>query len=254
MFICVLAKAATETINWYVDDNVYATTSCQTGGDIILPTSPLKYGYTFHGWVEYVFLEYIESTGTQYIDTGIKANSAYTYKFKVKRTSPYNSNIWGVKTNSSFSANSCIILGWTGPAQIGIYSHEGSDTGSNPYVVDWGTDYHTIEFNPTSKKLIIDGVDRWSDLENGCLTNENWSSNTYNLYLGGTNTVGSFVGGGVSTWAQYEVWNNNGVLIQNLIPAKRNSDNAVGMYDLVSGQFFTNAGTGEFIAGPVINQ
>ena len=198
----------------------------------------------------YTLLEYLQSTGTQYIDTGIKANSAYTYKFKVKRTSPYNTNIWGVKTNSSYSSNSSIILGWTSTSYIGVYSHEGSDTGINPSVVSWGTDYHTIEFNPTSKKLIIDGVDRWSGFENGCLTNENWSSNTYNLYLGGTNTVGSFVGGGVSTWAQYEVWNNNGVLIQNLIPVRRKSDNVLGMYDTVTGNFLTNAGTGEFIAGP----
>lgn len=38
----------------------------------------------------------------------------------------------------------------------------------------------------------------------------------------------------------------------NLVPAKRNSDNVIGMYDLVSGQFFTNAGTGDFIAGPTV--
>lgn len=36
----------------------------------------------------------------------------------------------------------------------------------------------------------------------------------------------------------------------DLNPAKRNSDNVVGMYDTISGQFFTNAGTGTFIAGP----
>ena len=43
---------------------------------------------------------------------------------------------------------------------------------------------------------------------------------------------------------------DNGVLFQNLIPAKRNSDNAVGMWDTVSKTFFENAGTGDFGAGP----
>ena len=31
----------------------------------------------------------------------------------------------------------------------------------------------------------------------------------------------------------------------------RNSDGEVGMYDTVTKQFFTNAGTGKFIAEPV---
>ncbi|MCQ2580650.1 MAG: hypothetical protein MJ164_00560 [Alphaproteobacteria bacterium] len=38
----------------------------------------------------------------------------------------------------------------------------------------------------------------------------------------------------------------------NLIPARRNSDNVLGMYDTVSGTFFENAGTGDFIAGPEV--
>ena len=43
---------------------------------------------------------------------------------------------------------------------------------------------------------------------------------------------------------------NNGVLDGNFIPARRNSDGELGMYDTVSGTFFTNAGEGEFVAGP----
>ena len=39
----------------------------------------------------------------------------------------------------------------------------------------------------------------------------------------------------------------SGVLIQNLIPCVRKSDNKPGMYDTVSKTFYTNAGAGEFI-------
>lgn len=42
--------ADTETINWYVDDTLYQTTTCESGGNINLPTQPAKYGYTFLGW------------------------------------------------------------------------------------------------------------------------------------------------------------------------------------------------------------
>ena len=41
-----------------------------------------------------------------------------------------------------------------------------------------------------------------------------------------------------------------GFLIYDFIPCYRKSDNVAGMYDLVSEQFFTNVGTGEFIVGP----
>ena len=41
-------------------------------------------------------------------------------------------------------------------------------------------------------------------------------------------------------------------IIADLIPVMRNSDSKVGMRDTVTGQFFTNAGTGEFIAGGIL--
>lgn len=42
-------------------------------------------------------------------------------------------------------------------------------------------------------------------------------------------------------------------LVLNLIPCYRKSDNVIGMYDTVSGTFFTNAGTGVFSKGSDVN-
>ena len=47
----------------------------------------------------------------------------------------------------------------------------------------------------------------------------------------------------------YTVKDSDGTLLQDLVPARRNSDNVLGMLDLVSGAFLTNAGTGTFTAG-----
>jgi hypothetical protein len=44
----------------------------------------------------------------------------------------------------------------------------------------------------------------------------------------------------------------NGNLIKSLIPARRISDNILGLYDIINNQFYTNAGSGEFIAGPTL--
>ena len=43
---------------------------------------------------------------------------------------------------------------------------------------------------------------------------------------------------------------NNGTLVRDFVPVKRNSDGAIGMYDTVTKAFFANAGTGTFTAGP----
>lgn len=43
-----------------------------------------------------------------------------------------------------------------------------------------------------------------------------------------------------------------GVVIQDLIPCYRKADNTPGMYDLISDNFFTNQGAGEFVVGPKV--
>ena len=45
----------------------------------------------------------------------------------------------------------------------------------------------------------------------------------------------------------------NDTLVRNFIPARQNSDGKIGMYDTVTNRFFTNDGTGTFIAGPDAN-
>ena len=51
LLLTVSANATTVNLNWVVDDTAYTTTTCETGGDLILPaTPPAKYGYAFKGW------------------------------------------------------------------------------------------------------------------------------------------------------------------------------------------------------------
>ena len=42
--------------------------------------------------------------------------------------------------------------------------------------------------------------------------------------------------------------------MSHMIPAKRDSDNVVGMYDTVRNQFYTTAGSGTITAGPAVAQ
>lgn len=44
-----------------------------------------------------------------------------------------------------------------------------------------------------------------------------------------------------------------GVMVRHFIPVRRRSDDTICLYDEISQTFFTNQGTGTFIAGPEIN-
>ena len=47
---------------------------------------------------------------------------------------------------------------------------------------------------------------------------------------------------------------NDEQIVRDFIPAKRNSDNAIGMYDLINGKFYINSGSGILTAGPEIGK
>lgn len=54
MFVCT-AYATTVNLNWLVDGATFAQTTCETGGNFVLPNpAPTKYGYTFSGWIEVI--------------------------------------------------------------------------------------------------------------------------------------------------------------------------------------------------------
>ena len=49
IFICTITYAENITINWGVDNQPYTTTTCEIGGDVILPPVS-KRGHVFRGW------------------------------------------------------------------------------------------------------------------------------------------------------------------------------------------------------------
>jgi len=77
--------ADTETINWYVDGNVYNTSTCQSGGNVTLPaTAPTKRGHTFVGW-EVALYDFstldtsIDGTTYNYSETNKTWNTTFPY-------------------------------------------------------------------------------------------------------------------------------------------------------------------------------
>jgi len=206
----------------------------------------------------YTLLDYIESSGTQYIDTGIGLNSAYKYRLVVASVYANNaSNIWGYKSNASYADGPCCIIGWTHSptTYIGAYNKNGNITGSFPAIEElrWtaGT-FFDILLDVTQSNFTVNDTNYYSTSGvSTVLTTDSWTD-THHPYLFGTQTVDSAVPSSAKRIKTYQVRDTNGDLIQNFVPAK-NSSNVVGMYDTVSGQFFTNAGTGDFVAGDPVS-
>ena len=59
------AHATTVNMNWVVDGEDFAQTTCETGNSFSLPNpAPTKYGYTFVGWTQNVLSGTWEQSGT----------------------------------------------------------------------------------------------------------------------------------------------------------------------------------------------
>ena len=242
--MCVVCYGATFNQYWYIEDNAPIQTTCTTGGDIILPTPPTKYGYDFVGWEKtYVPIEYLESTGTQWIDTGVRGNMSYTYEIDFQQTDNKAYRIWGLYSPD-----------YTSPSMALTY---------NPgvFVVRWQSvsgpidiDLSYIDAERHAIK-IKNGFVNWDNVDKGrTLGHKDNFIFGYNLFLGTVNPGGSLPSlNSHSKYYSYKVWDSNDVLIQDFIPVLDPSG-VPCMFDKVERKFYYNAGTGDFIAGPVIGE
>ncbi len=203
------------------------------------------YGRVPSGYTE---LEYLESTGEQYINTGIRVNiDNHNMRLLVKRTTFSVGNGW--KWMLDGAANLALDAVYVGINKQNRYFYGiGNDSDTStvaiydvPLIYDLNIPenyYHVINDNGTYLVNI-----QSLDANHTYYTDEGLP-----LYLFG------YSGEHVLYWGRIyyaKIWDNS-TLVRNFIPAKRNSDGTLGMYDTVTNTFFTNAGTGgDFIAGPV---
>ena len=262
LMVCssTLSNAETITLKWLNNDGnaVSSTTTCESGGDVILPATPTKYGYTFQGWKikNYIPIEYLESTGTQYIDTGYIFNS-YDSKMEV---------IGSFNTIGESATPSCLwgFLGLNGLPRwlLCSYKYDGPPsyllnlniTEPIPYIVQ-DTEKHTF----VARAYLINSTKYWSSEIDGSTRQQNvigypeaYESNTLHSYLFARNnsgTAGNFASGKIYS-AKFYV---NNTLVRDMIPVLDMND-VPCMFDKVTRQLFYNQGTGNFIAGPVISE
>ena len=189
---------------------------------------------------EYQEVEYIQSSGTQYIDTGVVATSGFEIDIKINIDTVTGS--WApILSAHELSA----------PYKRNFIAY----TSSKKMEIDAGD-----KITQTSVTLTGDDVIKASNVENNFYLNVNGTNYTpivttaasHLAYSGRTMHLlhsNGYDFGYTSGKVYYCKITVHGTLVRNFVPCYRKSDNIVGLYDLVNGVFYTNAGTGNFAKG-----
>ncbi len=226
---------------------IYTGVTNTTAGTI--PTVS-KSGWTFNGWYApttatglpsgYTRVDYIESTGTQYIDTGYKATptTGVEIDYQFSTVTPYQQRLFGANTSNDSYLNYHMYINGVGNWAYAFKDGAGNWVNTG---VAANTNRHTIKFNTTSGKVIVDSTTL--DISSSTRT-KTTETNMY-IMLG--------VGGGENAKMKlysFKMYaNNSTTLTRDMVPCIKDSTGEAGMYDLVGNTFYGNSGTGEFIVG-----
>ena len=198
--------------------------------------------YTDADGVEYTAVEYLESSGGQYIDTGyihnertvvdikaaitVQPNSSTWYAYYGGRTSNNDSRSFGawVHGNHHYSGVGTPeneLSGWTYSVNTPFYTHLDASAGSKCYINGQSFTRGTVEM--------------WNDF-----------GRTDFLFAMNNNGSVNFQSKARIYWC---VVREDEVTMRDFVPVKRRSDNKPGMLDRVYGKFYVNSGSGEFTTG-----
>ena len=187
----------------------------------------------------YKRLEYIQSSGAQYIDLGITAAGGIrvTTKFKFASWSSFK-----VLFGAYASSSNCNYFGVTTAHEWEFRTTEKANWGSPAADTVYELDFCSIPGNVYCK---IDGTDQGLSVAGAA------SNLAQNVYLFALNRNGKVNYQASATLWDTKVYNSAGTLVRDLIPCK-NASGVVGMWDDVNSVFYGNSGSGAFTAGPEI--
>lgn len=195
----------------------------ETGGGGGGTASRLPDGYTE--------VEYIKSSGTQYIDTGFVPNQdtrvVCDAVFSPEGTS--SQYFFGVRVSSTSRQ-----FGLRGTAS-GYQIKYGNVDGGTTSGVETGR--ILIDFN--KNKLSVGSLSLSNDYATFTCPG--------NMYLFAANNNGAVYAYCTATVYSMQIY-DNGVLVRDFIPCK-NASGVAGLYDVVGGKFYGNAGSGSFAVG-----
>lgn len=179
---------------------------------------------------EYQQVEYLESTGRQYIDTNLAFNTLYTYDVSVSYNNLSETYAMGIV------GATCMYVG-VDNTLFTTYSNNNINGDRLPYIVGNRVNY-----------VLKNGSQTIDTVEVSTHTITRISPRNVYLFALNFQTTNAAAWFGKTKMYYYKVMQGETV-IQHFIPCYRKADNVAGMYDVVNDKFYTNAGTGNFIVG-----
>ena len=237
MLFCSVAIA--HNINWHDGEQIIETTTCDSGESITPPSAPNKYGYHFVKWTDIIPIEYIECTGTQYIDPDVTVGGNTRWELDSQLTNISRQNIFGSG-------------GSTTPGLMSLRA---------------GSSYSKFQFNRRNRvdrpgNLPVDKNRHLfvNDVYNGTVRIDSheiynlpaFSGTEYKIFICAYNSLGSanLSIGWLGRYYGLKIYSKD-VLTHDFIPVL-DKNGTPCMYDKITDTFFYNIGTGDFIAGPAL--
>ena len=185
-------------------------------------------------------VEYIQSNGTQYIDTGFKPNQdtrvVMDAQYIADSPSENANAFFGVRTSASSKA-------------YGVYWHKTNKTLYHFY----NNGYNQLTTNALQNRQTLDANKNVFTAEGVTNTRSYGTFQCdYNMFLFAMNNAGSIAYRSYLRLFSCKVY-DNGVLVRDYAPCVDDAGVAC-LYEKVSGTFAYNAGTGAFVAGDFIER
>ncbi len=181
-------------------------------------------------------VEYIQSSGnTQWIDTGIKDTEAYGIEVTltpISKPADYASFLGAYYDNFNMS-----------------YLNYNTGMFGRIRTTGWGatinsTDKFTFKYEDSTVSSLQNGVKiQSSTISAGTLGNRNVPIYIFRCHSG-NNTNGTNI-----KFYSLKLFNQSKELLRYFIPCYRESDEVIGLYDLVENKFYENQGSGVFTKG-----
>lgn len=177
------------------------------------------------------YVEYIESSGTQYIDTGFKPNNNTRVVMNLLYTGSENiSNEFGAWNSSNNASFICLTTG-----QNNLYPFYGN--ASQTVSVD-RTARHTVDMDKNVVKMNGTTMITFNQMSFQC---------TYPMFLCCFNNAGATENMTSMRIYSCQIY-DNGTLVRDFWPCY-DPEGVACLYDEVEKKYYYNAGSGEFIAG-----
>ncbi len=178
----------------------------------------------------YTKLDYIESSGAQYINTGFKPNQNTRCVIDIENLSSAQAAFFGARVSQTAASFTYFSLTAT--------------TGRS----DYGSSKQSMSFTNTVGRYTVD------QNKNVCTANgvtATGTANTFqltnNLYLMAVNQADAAIQNAKMKLYSAKIY-DNGTLVRDFIPCK-NAGGTLGLWDNVNSVFYANAGTGTFSTG-----